>query len=65
MNDAYVINLDKYKSIETHWMAVYLNGGNVTYFDSFVVEYLPKEIKQWIGNKNITTNIYRIQKMIQ
>ena len=65
MNDAYVINLDKYKSIETHWMAVYVNGGNVTYFDSFVVEYLPKEIKQWIGNKNITTNIYRIQKMIQ
>ena len=31
------------------------------YFDSFGVEYIPKEIKIFIGNKNIVTNIYRIQ----
>ena len=30
---------------------------NVTYFDSFGVEYIPKEAKQFIGNKNIITNI--------
>ena len=34
---------------------------NVTYFDSFGVEYIPKEIKKFIGNKNIIANIYRIQ----
>ena len=34
---------------------------NVTYFDSFGVEHIPKEIKKFIGNKNIRTNIYRIQ----
>ena len=34
---------------------------NVTYFDSFGVELIPKEIRKFIGNKNITTNIYRIQ----
>ena len=34
---------------------------NVTYFDSFGVKYIPKEIKKFIGNKNIITNIYRIQ----
>ena len=36
-------------------------GDNVSYFDSFVHEYVPKEIKNVIGRKNITTNIYRIQ----
>ena len=34
---------------------------HVTYFDSFGVEYIPKEIKAFIKNKNIATNIFRIQ----
>ena len=34
---------------------------NVTYFDSFGVEHIPKEIRKFILNKNIITNIYRIQ----
>ena len=38
-----------------------MNGDNVTYFDSFRVEYTPQKIKTFIGNKNIKTNIYRIQ----
>ena len=58
---AYILNLDEYKSIRTHWIALYVNAKNVTCFDSFGVEYTPKEIKKFIGNKNITTNIYRIQ----
>ena len=37
-----------------------LNDNNVTYFDSFGVVHIPKEIKKFIGNKNVT-NIYRIQ----
>ena len=28
-------------------------------FDSFGVEHIPKEIKKFVGNKNIKTNIYR------
>ena len=32
-----------------------------TYFDSFDVEYIPEEIKTFIGNKNIKANIYRVQ----
>ena len=36
-------------------------NGDVTYFNSFGAEYIPKEIKNFIGNKNIETNIYRIQ----
>ena len=41
---AYVINLDEFKSIGTNWIALYVNDNNVTYFDSFGVEHIPKEI---------------------
>ena len=54
---AYIINLDGYESIGTHWIALYENAKNVIYFDSFGVEHTPKEIRKFIGNKNITTNI--------
>ena len=57
---AYLINLDGYSDIGTHWMALYDNN-NVTYFDSFGVENIPKEIKKIVENKTIMTNIYRIQ----
>ena len=40
---------------------LYVNADNVTYFDNFGVEHTPKEISKFIGNKNITTNIYGIQ----
>ena len=40
---------------------MYANGDIVIYFDSFEVEYVLKEIKKFIDNKNIITNIYRIQ----
>ena len=56
---AYIINLDEYESIQTHWVALYVNAKNVTYFDSFGVEYIPKKVRKLIGNKNIITNIYR------
>ena len=40
----YIINLDEYESIGTHWITLYVNAKNVTYFDSFGVEHIPKEI---------------------
>ena len=58
----YIINLDEYESMGTHLIALYVNAKNVTYFDSFGVEDIPEEIRKLIGNKNITTNIYRIQR---
>ena len=63
----YVINLSEYESIGTHWRALYVNGNNgrgsydATYFESFGAEHIPKDIKKYIRNKNIITNIYRIQ----
>ena len=38
-----------------------LNDNSVTYFDSFGIVHIPKEIKKFIGNENVVTNIYRIQ----
>ena len=40
---------------------MWVNNNDVTYFDSFGVEHIPKKIKAFIKNKNITTNIFRIQ----
>ena len=34
---------------------------NFVYFDNFGVEHVPKEIKEFIGNKNIEANIFRVQ----
>ena len=36
-------------------------NNNVTYFDSFGVEHISKEIKKYIGHKNIETSIFRVQ----
>ena len=59
--DAYVINLDEYTDIDTHWIALYVKTNEIIYFDSFGVEHIPKEIKKFIGNKNIKANIFRLQ----
>ena len=58
---AYVINLDEYSDIETHWIALYIYNNTVTYFDGFGIEHIPKEVKKVVGNRNIIANIYRIQ----
>ena len=59
----YLINLDQYKSISTHWIALNVNGNNrrasydAIYFDIFGVEHISK--KKLRKNKNIIINIYR------
>ena len=58
---AYVINLDEYSDIESRWTALYVKNNVATYFDSFEVDYIAKEIKTFIKNRNIKTNIFRIQ----
>ena len=47
---AYVINLDEIADVGTHWICF-----------SFGVEHVPEEIKEFIGNKNIIANIFRVQ----
>ena len=49
---AYVINLDEYEDVGTHWIALICNRNEIVYFDSFSVEHIPEIIKEFIGNKN-------------
>ena len=60
-NGAYVINLDEYTDTGTYWIALHSKNNKVIYFDSFGVEYIPKEVKNFIKNKYIKTNIFRVQ----
>ena len=53
------MNLDENENTGTHRIALYIKNNEVIYFDSFGVEYVPKEI--FIGNKDIKTNLFRIQ----
>ena len=57
----YVINLDEYADVGTHWIALFCNRNEIVYFDSFGVEHVPEEIKEFVGNKNIIANIFRVQ----
>ena len=57
----YVINLDKYADVGTHWMALFCKRSESVYFDSFGVEHVREEIKEFIGNKSIKANISRIR----
>ena len=54
-------DIDEYSDIGTHWVALHVQNNDVPYFNSFGVEHIPKEIRTFIGNKNIKTNIFRIQ----
>ena len=58
---AYVINLDEYADVGTHWIVLFCNRNEIVYFDSFGVEHVPEEIKEFVGNKNIKANIFRVQ----
>ena len=58
---AYIINLDEYTDLGTHWIALFCNRSKIVYFDSFGVEHVPEEIKEFVGNENIKANIFRVQ----
>ena len=60
-DEAYVINFDEYADEGTQWIAVFCNRSEIVYFDSFGVEHVPEEIKEFVGNKNIKANIFRVQ----
>ena len=59
-NEAYLTNLDQHFDIGTHWVALYVDKKIAAYFDSFGIEYIPKEIESFINNKSIIANIFRI-----
>ena len=58
---AYVINLDKYADLGTHWVTLFCNRIEIVFFNSFGVEHVPEEMKEIVGNKNIKTNIFWVE----
>ena len=60
-DEAYIINLDEYADVSTHWIALFCNKNEIVYFESFGVEHVPEEIKEFIANKNIKAKIFRLQ----
>ena len=61
MDGACVINLDEYADVGTHWIALFCNRSEIVYFDSFGVENVPEEIREFVRNKNMTATIFRVQ----
>ena len=62
---AYVINLDEYADVGTHWIALFCKGKEIVFFNNVGVEYVPENIKEFIENKNIKANIYQYKQTIQ
>ena len=60
-NGAYVINLDEYADVGIHQISWQEEDNEIIYFDSSAIEHVPKEIKKFIGHKNIKIDISRIQ----
>ena len=49
---AYVINLGEYTDAGTYWIALFCRKSKFVYFESFGVEHVPEEIKEFIDNKD-------------
>ena len=56
-----MINLGECSDTETHWIALYAFTNNVTYFASFGVEHISKEMEIFIDKSIVVTNSFRIQ----
>ena len=58
---AYLINLDEYADVGTHWIALFCRKTEIAYCNGFSVEHVTEEIRGFIANKNIKSNIFRVQ----
>ena len=66
INDrAYIINIDEYDLIGTHWMTLNVNDEKITYFDHFGAEHIPKETRKFIGSKDIKRLFIEYKHTIQ
>ena len=61
MENTFHFNLDHSKNTGAHWVVTFVKSNEVIYFDSFGVEYIPKDIMEKIGSKYIKRSIFRIQ----
>ena len=43
MDRQYIINLDKFESVGTHWVALYAKTEDITYYDVFELNKFQKK----------------------
>ena len=55
---SYVINLNEYADVGTHWIALLCKKSEMVYFDNFDA---PEKNKKFIDYKNIKANTFRVQ----
>ena len=55
---AYLINLDEYADVGTDWIALFCNKNEIVYFDSFGVEHILEEIKEF---NERPSKLFRVQ----
>ena len=48
---AFITNLDEYSDIGSDWIALPKLNNGITYFDSFAIEHIPKQIKCFLAIK--------------
>ena len=58
---AYVKNFHEYIDLGAHWIPLFCNRCEIVYFDSFGVEHIPEESKEFVGNKHTIANTFRVQ----
>ena len=59
---AYVINLDEYADVGPHWNVLFCRKTETVFFNSFRVEHVPEEIKEFIESKSSKANIFKVQE---
>ena len=64
-NKAHIIYLDEYADAGTHWVALYVKNNEITYFDSFGVEHVPKELKNLLVIKTSKQTYLEYKQAIQ
>ena len=62
---AYVINLDEYADVGTHWIVLFYNKSEIAYFDSFGVEHVPKRLNNLLEIKTLRLTFFEYKQTIQ
>ena len=62
---AYIINLDEYADVGTHWIALYCKRNEIVYFNGFGVEHVLKRLKNLSGIKTSKLTLFEYKQTIQ
>ena len=62
---AYVINLEEYADVGTHWIALFCKKREIVYFDIFGVEHVAKKLKSLSGIRRLKLTFFVYKQTVQ